>query len=340
MPKVFLALSLLLVGLATPVPVQATNGDADKGRVKRETVSVSLSFPDVPGLGVLQMEGGSKVAKDSLGTLGGGTVNLAPARGKVLLKVPKGASVVLSVGPRLAENPRLLAGIDPTNIRELKMRVNTFDASEEGKPDRFLLSIGRLKNLKTISVLGSDVSNRGLLRLNELPALEALSLHSTMVDKRSLAFLSTLKALKMLDISELDMAGANFAPLANLPLLLSLSLNRTNIGDAEVKTLTPLKTVSSLFLRKNGKVTDASAVSLAAIKSLRFVDLVGTSVTEACLPRLKNVSMVVVGENLFPGQTLVDVRKRYPNVELEPAKGDKGRQPSKDELQIFAPTRY
>lgn len=219
------------------------------------------------------------------------------------------------------------------------MRVNTFDASEEGKPDRFLLSIGRLKNLKAVSVLGSDVSNKGLLRLNKLPALETLSLHSTMVDKRSLAYLSTLKALKLLDISELDMAGADFAPLANLPLLTSLSLNRTNIGDTEVKSLTQLKATSSLYLRMNAKITDASAVSLAAIKTLKFVDLVGTNVSEACLPRLKNLSMVVVGDNLFPGQKLSDVHKRYPNVDLE-AKGGNRRKPSKDELQIFAPTHY
>lgn len=51
---------------------------------------LSLHFPDEPGLGVLQLEGGKNVVKDSLGTLGSGTVNLAPARGKVVLKVPWG----------------------------------------------------------------------------------------------------------------------------------------------------------------------------------------------------------------------------------------------------------
>lgn len=327
------------MGLAMPVQSYAKNSDEDKVRVKRETVSVSLTFPDEPGLGVLQLEGRGNVVKDSLGGLGSGTVNLAPARGKMLLKVPKGANIVLSVGPRLAQNPRLLAGIDPSNIRELKMRVNTFDASEDGKPDRFLLSIGHLKNLKTVSVLGSDVSNRGLLRLNELPFLDTLSLHSTMVDRKSLVFLGTLKTLDSLDISELDMAGADFTPLANLPHLSVLSLNRTNIGDTEVKSLTRLKAMSSLFLRMNAKITDASAVSLAAIKTLKFVDLVGTNVTEACLPRLKNVSMVVVGDCLFPGQKLADVHRRYPNVELE-SKGGKGHKPSEEELRIFAPTRY
>lgn len=300
---------------------------------------VTLTFPDEPGLGVLQVEGGQNVIKDSLGTTGAGTTNVAPARGKVLLKVIPGRNITLSVGPRLVENPQLLVGIDPTNINELKMRVNTFDASEEGKADRFLLKIGHLKNLVSVNLMGSDVSNRGISRLSSLPALSYLSLHSTMVDAKAVPFIATLKSLGQLDMSELPLAGADFSPLAKLPKLKIFLANRANIGDSELKTLVGCKVVSSLFLSMNGRITDASASTLASMPSVNYVDLVGTSVTAAAVPRLKHIGMILLDESTFPGQSAAQVHKRFPNVWVE-SRGGKRRKPSEDELRMFAPTRY
>lgn len=327
------SLALLLAFISLPANI------SQPANAKAKYNVVTFTFPDEPGLGVLQAEGGNNVEKDSLSTTGAGTTNLAPARGKVLLKVTPGRNIVLSVGPHLVDNPQLLAGIDPTNIFDIKMRVNTFDASEEGKADRFLLKIGHFKNLKSITLMGSDVSNRGILRLNSLPALKYLSLHSTLADAKAVPFIATLKSLEQLDMSELSLAGADFAPLTKLPKLTIFAANRSSIGDSELKTLVGCKVVSSLFLSMNAKITDASASTLASMPSVHYVDLVGTSVTAAALPRLRHIGMVLLDESAFPGQSAAQVHKRFPNVWVE-SRGGKRRKPSEDELRMFAPTRY
>ena len=76
--------------------------------------------------------------------------------------------------------------------------------------------------------------------------------------------------------------------LAALKNLTKLDLSETKLTDAGLKELAKLQSLTTLELRSNPGVTDASVKELKQLKQLITLDLRGTKVTNLGLHELRN----------------------------------------------------
>jgi hypothetical protein len=105
------------------------------------------------------------------------------------------------------------------------------------------------------------------------------------------------KASNLLDadyVSAKPVTDAAIADLAKLsPQLLRLNLRHAGVTDAMVKTISGFPNLRHLRLEANPGVTDAAAKDIAGVKTLTYVNLVNTKVTDTgfdavtALPKLQ-----------------------------------------------------
>jgi hypothetical protein len=78
--------------------------------------------------------------------------------------------------------------------------------------------------------------------------------------------------------------------IAGLKEFRVLDLSRTGISARGLARLTALPKLERLSLADARKIDDAAAVQLTAMRSLRWLDLAGTAVTEKTSAPLKNLA--------------------------------------------------
>lgn len=319
-------------------PAEAADKKA-KLQQKQEYETLKFSFPDEPALGVLDTPTIADVSSDSLQKFSSNSAKLGSARGKVSIRVPKGLTVTFVVGPGLVNHPELLSKIDPTNIKNVRMRVTSFSPEEEARGDEFMRRIGALKNIEFLNISGADISDKGMSGLAALQKLRWVCLHNTLMTPRSLVPISSIKAIENLDISAINMSSADFSILSSMPNLTQLSLSDCQIADAQLKPLAGCKKLNTLILSGNSKITDKSLPYILAIKSLVKLELADTSVSLYIVPKLSGISYVGLDEKIFSGMRSKVIKQHYPNVSVY-VKSKPFKPPSADELKLFAPTRY
>ncbi|MEM7561206.1 MAG: hypothetical protein AAF394_18940, partial [Planctomycetota bacterium] len=159
-------------------------------------------------------------------------------------------------GPKLRDLNFIDSGVNDEGLASL----STFEQLHSVSLDRTNVTGAALrhlagnKNLKSLSLGGTAITNDDLSHLPALPSLENLNLRSTKVT--SLEHLKELKSLK------------------------SINLTDTQVDDAGLKRLGEFpEAVESLRLM-NTQITGAGLRHLAGMKSLTYLDLQGTAVTD------------------------------------------------------------
>lgn len=310
-----------------------------KNKSKVEYETLNFSFPDEPALGALETPTPADFTQDSLQRFSTNSEKLGSARGKVSVKALKGMPVSFVLGPGLINHPQLLKKIDPTNIKNVRMRFTSLTPQEEVRGDELMRGIGALKNIEVLNISGSDISDKGMVGLVGLKKLRWVCLHNTLMTPKSLAPIATIQTIEDLDISAVNMSSADFSVLAGMPNLVHLSLSDCQISDSQLKSLAGCKRLNTLVLSGNTKITDKCLPYLLAIKSLAKLELVETGVSLYIVPKLKDIRSVGLDEKIFSGMRPNVIRQHYPNVKVF-VKNKTHKAPSADELKLFAPTRF
>jgi Leucine-rich repeat (LRR) protein len=205
-------------------------------------------------------------------------------------------------------------------IRELKLYYS------EWITDQGLTAIKEWKNLKRLDLRGTRISDGTLEILSHMPGLEALDIAHTEVTDVGLDNLITLVNLKELSLGRgrlsnaglvtvrmlpqltyLDLSGARPTPpdapngrgggatipeetlraLADLKDLRVLQLGFSAINADGLRILEALDKIEKLGLQGCSRVDDAAVAELSKWKSLKYVDLQETKVTDKGLAEFR-----------------------------------------------------
>ena len=141
-----------------------------------------------------------------------------------------------------------------------------------GVTDIGLEVIGRLVQLKSLRLDGSQITDSGLENLRGLVNLESLRLCGTRCTDDGLKVVSSLPALFHLDIRRTEITAAGIAHLSTMPNLRSLNLAGTPVDDQAVSLIGAFPMLQSVGLH-NTAMTPAGIKRLEAMKPYYFVDI-------------------------------------------------------------------
>ena len=160
--------------------------------------------------------------------------------------------------------------------------------------------IARMPNLRALDLeVCNNVTDsaceviRAMLQLRGLN-LKKTGFEKTRISNAGLSNLSKLARLEFLNVSGNAMTNDGLQYLELLTHLRELDLSRLPIDDAGLKRLVPLKNLERLELIftegfAGPIVTDSGAHSLAALKQLKTLNLVGARITDGSLTELSRL---------------------------------------------------
>ena len=131
--------------------------------------------------------------------------------------------------------------------------------------DEHLATLGRVKSLVQLEINGGDITDAGSSSLTGLRNLESLTLADTAVTESSMASFAKLPKLNMLNLNGTKVAGG-YDSLSSLKNLQWLLLGGLKISDADATTISQYPAVSHVTL--NGK-TEISDEAVKKLKSNR-----------------------------------------------------------------------
>jgi Leucine-rich repeat (LRR) protein len=183
--------------------------------------------------------------------------------------------------------------------------------------DQGMTAIKNWTNLKRLNVRGTRISDGTLEILSRMPQLEALDIANTQISDDGYDYLITLvnlkelslgrsrlsdnaiKALRLLPtLTYLDLGGPGkrskramsdetVSAIAELQDLVTLKLGHSNISNHGVEILSRLGNVKKLSLAGCRTIGDPSVAAIKGWKSLQYLDLQDTAMTEAAIDSIR-----------------------------------------------------
>jgi hypothetical protein len=156
--------------------------------------------------------------------------------------------------------------------------------------DATLADIGRMKQLQSLGLSCTNITNEGLEHLAGLRDLYSLGIHGcpeqcheiepgSGITDQGMEELSRLN-LVLLHISNYPITDEGLSYICKgVPTLTNLSVCEAKVTDRGVPHLALLRSLGSLSLTGNRGITDDGAVEISKLKMLQVVDLGGTSIT-------------------------------------------------------------
>lgn len=179
---------------------------------------------------------------------------------------------------------------DPKNHYPLFIQVtniNLLDAAFDKRIDDHAMPlIARFRDVPTIAIPATPVTDAGLSHLAHMPNLRRLDIHMTRITDGAMSTIATLEHLQSLDLGDTAITDAAMETIARLRDLQHLSLWQTAVTDRGVRQLAMLANLQSLDLTQTA-VTDASVPVLIGMGSLQSVGLKKTAVTPAAITQLR-----------------------------------------------------
>lgn len=124
------------------------------------------------------------------------------------------------------------------------------------------------------------VSDADIGRLAVFENLAVLALSNTNISDAAIEHICRIRTLELLDLQNSQVTGKGLRQLASLTLLRTLWANGLKVSDADIEALATLPRIEELSL-SDPAITDDAVVFLKAAKSLRKLNLQGTSVSAA-----------------------------------------------------------
>jgi hypothetical protein len=116
-------------------------------------------------------------------------------------------------------------------------RVGTVNIADTDAGDEDMKSVGKLRNLVSLVLSGTEITDAGVAHLGNLGELESLFLQNTQISDVSLKTLAALPKLKCLNISGTKITDAGIKEIAKCNTLNWLLMSQTKITDAGIQAL-------------------------------------------------------------------------------------------------------
>lgn len=117
----------------------------------------------------------------------------------------------------------------------------------------------RDRDVESLQLYGTEVTDEGLRALSEMPGLRNLELRSTTFTDAALVHVAEVGELRSLSLLHTSITGEGLAPLVNLPNLRDLRIAWTDIGDDDLISIGRMKLLEHLHLRSNRVTPDGIA---------------------------------------------------------------------------------
>jgi len=154
-----------------------------------------------------------------------------------------------------------------------------------------LSAFGKLKQLRELYLMFTQVSDDGMLALASIPQLWTLSIGGQsrgVITNTGFSHLADLTALRLLHLSSADISDAGLTPLDQMPWLESLAIGDSRITDVGVTKLLKLRRLRELDLN-DSDITGLTIGQLALLPMLRRLDLSGTKLSDERIPQLSTL---------------------------------------------------
>jgi len=287
-----------------------------------------LVFPKDYSLGELMISPNSSTdEEDSLSGAAKGTI-----------VVPAGKFVTFIPAHRFYQNPAIIDTIPPDAVDRLGILAASLADEEDGLCDRALSHIAHLKGVLDLKLDRSDASDEGVAHARDLPNLQKISASQCAFGGKCFKEFAGHKHLRYLRLPSCPIRDENTQYFSALPCLQHLNLCHTSISDEGVRGLADCKSLIELDLSDNPKITDRSIKTLLNLKTLRVLNLAGTSMTNKAALQLKALplNLFTLPQVILLAKQLQTIRQQMPGI-LVVARGETARKVDYDTNKLFAP---
>lgn len=182
-------------------------------------------------------------------------------------------------------------GITENGFKSLAALKNLRSLILWGSPvtDAAVTELATLENLTSLSVGGKNITDAGVKSLKPLTKLTSLKLTFAHVTDAGVAHLADLRNLSTVGLSNTKATDAGAKQLAAMKRLTELDVSYTALTDAGVKDVATLPNLTSLNLEKTG-ATDEGVKRLKALTRLQSLTLTHTKVTDVGVRELASLT--------------------------------------------------
>jgi Leucine-rich repeat (LRR) protein len=167
--------------------------------------------------------------------------------------------------PALEELTLQSSGVSVDDLKKLPAVLPKLKSLKLGwlKVDGAVADLAALKNLQSLDLFHTDLTDSGAKGLAAMEELQKLYLWNTAITDEGLANIKGLTNLTLLYISDTKVTDAGMAHLSGLEKLDYLWMNNLPVTDAGLKALASCKALTSVQARDT-KITDAGVAALVA----------------------------------------------------------------------------
>lgn len=197
---------------------------------------------------------------------------------------------------------------------------------------RLSANLWAIKNVKTVDLSTTQLSDQSLKLLTDCPDIEFLRLDSTNVTDSGMEFVLEAKTLRRIWINESRISGEGLAALAKLPRLSELKLDGrqcaelcrlngmpkirslilTNTQDYHLEEIGRLESLRTLVLTDTN-ITDASVPFIERLSGLEILNLDGTSISDQSIPnlaQLENLEWLSIAQTKVSSKGIQSMRRQ------------------------------
>lgn len=216
-------------------------------------------------------------------------IQILKMRGHVVtLSSEKPGASAVAVGIGDLKGPKIKSmnaiALKLPSLKELKtIYIITTDLTDDGLAD-----FSSLQKLEHLWIEFSSITDASIKEIAKCKNLRKLELGHAKITGSGLQFLSGLKHLTYLDLSYNPVVDDSLAKIV-APQLKGLILTKTKITDKALASVAKFRLLEVLSVRDTG-ITDTGIKQLAGLRDLEFLDISSTAVTDAGLLELTSLS--------------------------------------------------
>jgi len=188
-------------------------------------------------------------------------------------------------GTNFSDEHCVASGSDKPVIDLLPAELSNLDLRDCKLSDAATPALARFTKLRALRFSGKSgnttITDEGLVPLKSLKSLKLLALDDLWITDAGISSIAELGQIEELYLAATVVEDNSIATISKLPSLKKLRLSKTSVSDAALESLKACKALQELDLSENSIITDAGLVHLAAITSLKKLNLWRVQITDA-----------------------------------------------------------